>query len=186
MLAPNVLLSQPNIRIFGLIGNGTFWDVVNQLQQIRAGPDDLVLELSTEGGDADTARRIALEISLFIRDSGRQAYFVGKSFVYSAGITIMGAFPISNRALTYDTTLLVHERRTKQTIQLDGPMQANIQIIREHLAVLETAQRIEEQGFKNLIEGSNIDLPTVHQRARGNYYMTAQEALELGIIGSIL
>jgi membrane-bound ClpP family serine protease len=115
MLAPNALLNQPNIRIFGSIGNATFWDVLNQIQQVRVGQDDLVLELSTEGGDADTARRIALEISLFIRDTGRQAYFVGKSFVYSAGMTIMSAFPTPNRALTYDTTLLVHERHTKET-----------------------------------------------------------------------
>ena len=81
MLADTTLLYQPNIRIAGNISSGTLWDVLNALAQIRLTNEDLVLEVMTEGGDADTARRIALEISLFIRDSGRTAYFIRKTIV---------------------------------------------------------------------------------------------------------
>jgi hypothetical protein len=60
-------------------------------------------------------------------------------------------------------------------------MQANIQILREHLA-----QRLEAQGFRDLIAGSRIDLPTLYERARENYYITAADALELEIVGRVL
>ncbi|WP_280812031.1 hypothetical protein [Mesorhizobium sp. L48C026A00] len=43
------------------------------------------MEINTNGGDADAARRIALEIRLFRQHSGRNAYCVGKTKVYSAG-----------------------------------------------------------------------------------------------------
>jgi hypothetical protein len=53
----------------------------------------VVLELTTEGGDADGARRMALEIRLCREWHNRDTYFVGKTVVMSAGITIMAAFP---------------------------------------------------------------------------------------------
>jgi hypothetical protein len=36
------------------------------------------MELNTEGGDADIARRIAMEIRLFIRHAGNDAYCVAR------------------------------------------------------------------------------------------------------------
>ncbi|UVC12500.1 hypothetical protein IHQ71_30120 (plasmid) [Rhizobium sp. TH2] len=55
------------------------------------------MEINTDGGDADAARRIALEIKLFRSHSGQQAYCVGKSNIYSAGVTILAAFAPENR-----------------------------------------------------------------------------------------
>lgn len=186
MLSDATLLYQPNIRIIGNIGTGTLWDVINALDDIRKRNEDIVLELMTEGGDADTARRIALEISLFLRDSGQSGYFVGKTIVYSAGATIMSAFPAANRFATHDTTFLIHERRIMRSVNFDGPMRAVIQIAKEQVSLLETAERIEWQGFEDLVKGSNIDADTLYKRARENYYLTAEEALETGLIGRIL
>jgi hypothetical protein len=39
------------------------------------------MELDTGGGDADIARRIAMEVRLFPRHGGRDAYCVGKTNV---------------------------------------------------------------------------------------------------------
>jgi hypothetical protein len=46
--------------------------------------------------------------------------------------------------------LLIHERRMQRTLNLDGPTASNLQIIRETLALLETAEEIEKQGFADL------------------------------------
>ncbi|MEI4482678.1 MULTISPECIES: hypothetical protein [unclassified Phyllobacterium] len=186
MLADTTLLYQPNIRIAGNISSGTLWDVLNALAQIRLTNEDLVLEVMTEGGDADIARRIALEISLFIRDSGRAAYFIGKTIVYSAGMTIMGAFPAPNRFATKDTTFLVHERRITKSVNFDGPMRAMIQIAKEQVALLETAHRLEWEGFEDLAKGSLIDAETLYERAKENYYLSSDEARELGLIARLL
>jgi ATP-dependent protease ClpP protease subunit len=185
-VSDEILLNQPNIRILGAIGSGTLWDFLGQLAQVGLNQHHLILELTTEGGDADTARRIALEIEIFRRDFGMQAYFVGKTMVYSAGVTIMSAFPISNRFLTSDVSILIHERRMTKTLQLDGPMQANIQILKEQLAVMENAQILEQTGFEQLIKDSKISMDQLKTRAMANYYLNAQEALKLGLACRIL
>jgi ATP-dependent protease ClpP protease subunit len=186
MLTDTTLLYQPNIRIAGNISSATLWDVLNALDRLRQSNDDLVVEVMTEGGDADIARRIALEISLFLRDSGRNTYFVGKTIVYSAGMTIMGAFPAANRFATKDTTFLIHERRISKSLSFDGPMRAMIQIAKEQVAMLETARRLEWEGFEDLARGSQIDAKTLYDRAKENYYLSTNEAIELGLLARII
>lgn len=143
------LLFDPNVRIQGTIGENTVSDFLVALKAIRESGDDLVLEISTPGGDADAARRIALEVRLFIRHSGKNAYCVGKTIVYSAGMTILAAFPKRFRYLTEDAVLLVHERRIAQSLTLEGPMKSSIQIVREQLALLETSEKLEKEGIEH-------------------------------------
>ncbi|MBY4593268.1 hypothetical protein [Rhizobium redzepovicii] len=84
------LLFEPNASINGPIDEKAVTSFLDQIAAVRAGDQDLVLELNTVGGDADAARRIALEIRLFSERAGRAAHCVGKSYVYSAGVTILG------------------------------------------------------------------------------------------------
>jgi ATP-dependent protease ClpP protease subunit len=184
--SPESLLPNPNLRIYGSINDSTVWYVLDRIEEIRKTDSPLVLELTTQGGDADAATRIALEIRLFRRLCRRETYFVGKTNVMSAGITIMAAFPRRCRCLTDDTTLLIHERRITKTIQLDGPMAANGQILREQLALVETAARVEKSTFAELAEGSTLSPDEILERAKGNFYMTADEALEFGLIASVI
>ncbi|HZY67446.1 MAG TPA: ATP-dependent Clp protease proteolytic subunit [Devosia sp.] len=180
-------LFNPNVRLFGEIGSGSFWDFMDQVAKVRETDNDaVVLELSTEGGDADVARRIACEIRLCRQWHGRETHFVGKTYVYSAGVTIMAAVPRENRYLTEDTVMLVHERRLTKTIQIDGPMRSNIQILREQLASVESAQQIEKDGFAELAEGSKISVDELYDRATRNCYLTAREALDLELIADII
>jgi hypothetical protein len=79
------LLFEPNLSINGLISSDTIRFVLDRLAQVRSDGVDLFVELNTQGGDADVARRIALEFRLFQRHSERNAYCVGKTNVYSAG-----------------------------------------------------------------------------------------------------
>jgi ATP-dependent protease ClpP protease subunit len=181
------LLFEPNIRINVPIDEKTLGDFLEQLATVRSGQQDLILELNTIGGDADIARRIAEEIRLFDAHSGRTASCVGKTFVYSAGVTILAAFKKSRRFVTHDTVLLIHERRMDgQQLQMSGPISSSIQIVREALSLLETGQRLETDGFAELVEGSRLTVEELIECIRANCYMTAQQCLERGLIEDIL
>jgi hypothetical protein len=79
------LLFRPNISLNGRVSEeATLPFFLGRLLAIRDAGEDLIPELNTTGGDADTAARIALEIGLFLR--------VEKTVVYSAGVTILAAF----------------------------------------------------------------------------------------------
>ncbi|RWL81268.1 MAG: peptidase S14 [Mesorhizobium sp.] len=180
------LLFQPNISINGLIDDETLSFFLGRLETVRKNGQDMIMELNTSGGDADAARRMALEVRLFRRHSGRDAFCVGKTKVYSAGVTIFAAFPRQDRFLTEDAVLLVHERRMETSIALNGPIRSCIQIVREQLALLETSQRLEMEGFRELVEGSSLSADELYRRATENCYINAAEALSLGMIGGIL
>lgn len=182
----DMLLIGSNVQINGLITNQTVVSFMNQLGQVRSKNEDLILELMTTGGDADAARRIALEIRIFKSHSGREAYCVGKTIVYSAGITVLSAFDCANRYLTADTTLLVHERHVDKTLALSGPIKSTIQIVREELAALETAERIEKEDFAHFVEGSGLTTDELYDRAVENCYLSAAEALELRLVTKVL
>ncbi|MBW9118096.1 ATP-dependent Clp protease proteolytic subunit [Rhizobium cauense] len=180
------LLFEPNISINGPIDEKMLASFLEQIVKVRCGNQDLVLEINTIGGDADVARRIALEVRLFRTHSGRRAFCIGKTFVYSAGLTILASFKTANRYLTSDTVLLIHERRISESLELSGPMAACIQIVREKLSMLETGQRLERQGFEELLEESRLSMTELFECAQANCYLNAQDALAYGIIGNIL
>lgn len=104
----------------------------------------------------------------------------------SAGISVMAAFPRECRYLTRDTVLLVHERRLQKTLKIDGPIKADIQIVREMLAQLETAEEIERQGFSEFVRGSKISFAEMFERAQKNCYLMADEALDLELIAGLV
>jgi len=186
MIGHRTLLFAPNISINGTIDEQTVSFFLGRLASVREQGADMIVELNTMGGDADAARRIALEVRLFIRHSGRQAYCVGKTAVYSAGVTILAAFPRTHRYLTEDAVLLIHERRITKSITLDGPMRSNLQIVREQLSLMETAEKLEKEGFGELVEGSRLSADDLFDRAKDNCYMMADEALEQGLVAEIL
>jgi ATP-dependent protease ClpP protease subunit len=180
------LLFQPNVSINGLITDDTLAFFLGRLEKIRSASEDMIMELNTNGGDADVARRIALEVRLFLRHSGRKACCVGKTKVYSAGVTVLAAFPKPCRFLADDTVLLIHERRLDDSIALKGPLKSCIQIVKEQLAMLETAERLEMEGFRELVEGSSLTTEELYDRATKNYYILAEEALRDGLVAEVL
>lgn len=120
--APDIprLLFEPNARINGPIEQPTLPAFLESLGNVRRSGGALRLELNTQGGNADIARRIAGEIRYFLRGQGRTGHVIGKSCVYSAGVTILAAFPRQARFLTDDAVLLIHERHLTQSIDLKG------------------------------------------------------------------
>lgn len=180
------LLFHPNISINGAVTDDTLIFFLDRLQQIRRDGSDLIMEICTSGGDADVARRIALEIRLFRRYSGRRAYVVGKTRIYSAGVTMFAAFPKEVRYMTEDAVLLIHERRLSSSISFNGPLKSCIQIAHEQLSMLETAFDLEREGFEEFVQDSDMSMDELWKRAKHNCYMCAQEALKLRLINGIL
>jgi hypothetical protein len=82
--------------------------------------------------------------------------------------------------------LLVHERSMQQTVELSGPTRSNIQIVQGLLEMLKTAERLEHEGFQQLVEGSNLTFETLYHHALGNWYVSAEEALEHGLVSRVL
>jgi len=111
---------------------------------------------------------------------------VGKSNVYSAGVTLLAAFSRENRFLTEDAISLVHERRLEATLQLSGPIRSYLQIVREQLSLVETAEQLELPGFKELVEGSYLTVDELYESAIENCYMKAETAVGHGFIASVL
>jgi ATP-dependent Clp protease protease subunit len=65
-------------------------------------------------------------------------------------------------------------------------MIACIQIVREKLSMLETAQRLEKDGFAELRGGSRLSVGEPFKCAATNCYMSAPDALGYGLIGDVL
>lgn len=173
----------PDVRLLGSIDEATVQRFLDQSGAAQ-GDKPLVLELSTMGGDAESARRLAEEIALLRQ--AREVFFLGKTYVYSAGITVMAAVPASHRFVTPDTILLVHERRLERTVQLSGALRSAIAVARDLLAELEIGQVLERRGFEQLAAGSRLSADELLQRVLDkDWYLTAEEALELGLIGGI-
>lgn len=179
------LIEQPFISLLGEVNEA----MANQLiDTLRDQPDQgtLVIELSTVGGDAEIARRMLLEIDIArARFKSQRFVFLGKSTVYSAGVTIMSAFPREDRFLTKDTVLLIHSRQLEKEIKLSGPISASLSKLQAACHEIETGMMLEQDGFKRLIAGSQISLEEVTQRAPSNWYLLAQDALNRGLVSGL-
>jgi ATP-dependent Clp protease, protease subunit len=180
----------PHIRLFGTLDDDMYASFRDQLAQARkdvARDQPMLLELSTTGGDAETARRMALDLTLVREREQRRIVFVGKSFVYSAGITIMGAFACKDRYLTRDTELLIHERRLERTLQLSGALRSNLALLRDAIAEIESGQRLEREGFAQLVAGSQLDVDQLLEKVLdADWYLNAAEAKKVGLVHAVL
>jgi ATP-dependent protease ClpP protease subunit len=175
---------KPDLRLLGDIDEEMIQRFLDQRSSID-GDRPLVVELSTMGGEADSARRLAEEIRLLRGE--REVYLFGKTYVYSAGITVMAAVPRTHRFVTPDTILLIHERRIDRTVHLSGALRSAVAVARDLLAELETGQQLERRGFERFASGSRLSGEELLARVlERDWYVTAQEALDLELIAGIV
>lgn len=181
------LLHRPHARLMGNVDEDMLRTLLDALEPAEDGDGDLAVEISTLGGDAEVARRMVLEIDLArSRLPARRFVFIGKTTIYSAGVTIMSAFPKQDRFITSDAVLLIHSRQLDKTLELSGPLRGSLPKVQALQQQLETGCRLEEKGFARLIEGSDIPLHEVKERGLHNWYLTAQEALDRGLVAALL
>lgn len=179
------LLANPNVKLSGTVDYAMY---ASFCDQVARAPTDcpLVVTLCTLGGDPEVARLMGDEIRLLRDYTGRDAIFLGKVAVYSAGATFMAAFPVEKRFLTRGTRVMIHERGITKTINLSGPLKSCIAVLKATLHEIEHSIRIEEDGFHALVDGSNIAFDDLVRRAPENWYIEAEEARELGLVLDII
>ncbi|HYC96825.1 peptidase S14 [Brevundimonas sp.] len=157
-----------------------------QFEKAAESPDPLVIELTTLGGDADIGRRIAADIRLFRRHTGRNPLFFGKTTIYSAGATIMAAFRREDRWLDRHAVLMVHCRKLSKSMDFHSFLKHERDVAEALLAEIEVGIRVETWGFEELIAGSDVSLEELEEKARQNWYLTAEEAMQRRLIAGVV
>jgi ATP-dependent protease ClpP protease subunit len=177
--APAVLLSGP-------VDYDMYKDFRRQLD--AAGDREIVVvELTTLGGDPEVARMMGEDIRFnSAMDPNRRFVFLGKAAIYSAGTTFMSFFARENRYVTRGSRLMIHERKLSKTLTIDGPLTTCLASVKATLNEIECSIAIQNEGFENLVRGSQVSLEQVLERAPSNWYVEAEEAKRLGLIEAVL
>jgi len=166
------------------------YDMYNSFrEQLARAPANglVVVVLSTLGGDPEVARMMGEDVRYHSDlDPARHFVFLGKAAIYSAGTTFMAFFARDNRYLTRGTRLMIHERKLNKTLNIDGPLTTCIATVKATLHEIQASIEIQNEGFGNLIKGSDVTIDQVLERAPFNWYIEAQEALALGLIRAVL
>lgn len=179
------LLGQPHVTLSGNVDQAMYRSFRDQ---IAAAPHQgtLVVSISTLGGDPEIARLMGDEIRLLREYNQREILFLGKVAVYSAGATFMAAFPADKRFVTRGTRIMIHERSITKTVELAGPLKSCVASLKANLHEIEESVRIEEEGFRDLVAGTNIPFEDVRARAPENWYIEAEEARSLGLVLDVI
>ncbi|MCS6624911.1 hypothetical protein N0B44_18510 [Roseibacterium beibuensis] len=186
LTAPPELTAKPTVSLHGAVDDGMLAVWLDALAKARTGSGPLVLELSTTGGDADIGRRMAEDIRLFRELTGRRTLFLGRTTIYSAGITVMSGFRQADRWLGRDAVLLIHGRKLTKSLNVDGPLRAERAKAKALLAEIDEGLRLEREGFEQLIEGSDVTLEEIETQTDGDWYLTAEKALERRLVAGLV
>ncbi|WP_426435891.1 hypothetical protein [Bradyrhizobium genosp. P] len=98
----------------------------------------------------------------------------------------MSFFARPNRYLPRGTRLMIHERKLSKSLVIDDPLTTCIAVVRATLNEIECSIAMQNEGFQNLILGSNVTLEEVMQKGPSNWFLEAQEAKNLGLIEAVL
>lgn len=184
---PRELVHNPYIRLHGEVDHSMLDTLLDGFSSAKGGDGPLAIEISTLGGDAEVGRRMVLEIGLAReRLRGRRLIFIGKTIVYSAGVTIMSAFPRDDRFVTSDGVFLIHCRQLNKKLELSGPMRGSLPKVEALCQQLKLGCEMEIDGFERLIADSEITIDELLEKALHNWYLTAEDALKRGLIAGII
>jgi ATP-dependent protease ClpP protease subunit len=182
-LTVQAALGQPQVSLSGTVDQVMYANFRSQIAGVR-GSGPLVIAISTLGGDPEIARLMADEIRLLRESSGQELLFLGKVSVYSAGTVLMAAFPADKRYVTRGTRIMIHERT--MGFSLSGSMKSLAATLRTTLDEIEYFEKIEEEGFRDLVAGSQITIEQVREKAPANWYIDAEEARALGLVAEVI
>ncbi|KQM99500.1 MULTISPECIES: ClpP family protease [Sphingomonas] len=179
------LLAVPHVQLHGPVDDAMYDSFK---AQVAAAPTEgpLVVSITTLGGDPEMARAMGDHIRLLREYTDRETLFLGKVAVYSAGATFMSAFPADSRFLTRNSRLMIHERQMTSTIELNGPLNALSYTLKAKLHEIEDSINIQEEGFRDLVRGTKVDIEELKAKAPSNWYIEAEEARDLGLILDII
>ncbi len=184
--SPPAALRDPRISLMGSVDEAMAQALRDGLADLDEGADPVTIDITTLGGDPEMARRMVHEIDAAReRLEQRRLLFYGKSVVYSAGATFMAGFPREDRYLDPEAVLLIHCRQLCQTIELDGPIRSHIPKLTAMIHQLEKGIELEVANFERLIEGSDVTMDELLEKALYNWYVPAEEAVDRGLVAGI-
>lgn len=179
------LLAAPQVQLEGTVDERMYASFKQQVTN-AAGDAPLVVSITTLGGDPEMARAMADDIRLIRDYTGRETLFLGKVAVYSAGATFMSGFPADKRFLTRGTRLMLHERQMNSTLQLSGPLNTLRPTLEAKLAEIADSIRIQDEGFRALVAGSQVSFDDLKRRAESAWYIEAEQARDLGLVLDVI
>ena len=183
---PATAFKKPAVALSGVVDYNMYVSFRQQFDNASS-QDLVVIELSTLGGDPEVARMMGEDVRFASEtEPQRRFVFLGKAAIYSAGTTFMSFFVRENRYLTRGTRLMIHERKLSKELVIDGPLTTCLATVQATLNEIECSIAIQNEGFQNLIVGSSVTLDEVLRRAPSNWYLEAQEALNMGLIAAVL
>jgi ATP-dependent protease ClpP protease subunit len=188
---PNELLKaeafrSPAIMLSGVVDDDMYKSFREQFAK-ATDTELVVVELSTLGGDPEVARMMGEDIRFHSDLSpDRRFVFLGKAAIYSAGTTFMSFFARDNRYVTRGSRMMIHERKLSKTLTIDGPLTMCLATVRATLNEIECSIAIQNEGFENLVRGSQVTIEEVLEKAPNNWYVEAEEAKRLGLIEAVL
>jgi ATP-dependent protease ClpP protease subunit len=185
-ILPTSAFKNPAILLSGTVDYAMYG---NFRTQLNGAPNEglVVVELGTLGGDPEVARMMGEDIRFQSEMTPERRFvFLGKAAVYSAGVTFMSFFARENRYLTRGTRLMVHERKMNTELHIEGPLTTCLAPVEAMLNEIRASIAIQEEGFSNLVTGSNVTLDEVLRRAAANWYIEAEEARQLGLVEAIV
>jgi hypothetical protein len=81
---------------------------------------------------------------------------------------------------------MIHERLMNCSLGLNGPLTTCIASVEAKLNELQASIAIQNEGFENLVRGSQVTIEEVIRRAPSNWYIEASEARSLGLIAEVI
>jgi ATP-dependent protease ClpP protease subunit len=183
---PATAFKNPAVLLSGVVDYKMYLAFRGQFDN-ASNKDLVVIELSTLGGDPEVSRMMGEDIRFATEmEPARRFVFLGKAAIYSAGTTFMSFFARENRYLTRGSRLMIHERKLTRTLNIEGPLTACRANVQATINEIECSIEIQNEGFQNLVNGSSVTLEEVIRRAPSNWYVEAQEALQLGLVEAVL
>jgi ATP-dependent Clp protease, protease subunit len=180
-------LKSPQISLLGEVLEEMVEAFLSQLAEAEKGDGDIALQITTPGGDAELGRRMVLEVEEARNRLGNRRFlFLGKTQVYSAGVTLMSAFPCKDRYLTRDTVLLIHGRQLEETVEITGPIRASLAKVQALQEQIKVGLAHEEENFRRLIDDCDISMDELCEKALHNWYLPADQALKRGLVAGLI
>jgi len=81
---------------------------------------------------------------------------------------------------------MIHERKITAQINLDGPLTTVVANLKAKLHEVEHSVTIQNEGFQNLISGSSVQMDEVLRRAPENWYIEANDAVQMGLVEGLI
>lgn len=180
------ILHSPQVTLIGDLEYPMVGRFIEQLADAERKGGDIAVQLTTLGGGAEVARRLVREIDDARRRIEGRFLFLGKTTVYSAGVTMMAAFPREDRFLTRDTMLLIHGRQLDKNVALNGAMRSSRPKLEALISEIDCALRLEDESYERLTRGSRISAREACEKGLHNWYLTGDEAEKLGLVAGII